>query len=89
MILSKILSKYQITLPKEAVQMLHLHKGDVLKCKIEKDTISFMPVVVEEPYSEEDLQKFHDLYNHPKNKGKVYHTTSEAMGHLRRLHAPD
>ncbi len=88
MILSKILSKYQITLPKEAVEALHLHKGDVLKCKIEGRSVSFVPVVVEEPYSEEELRKFSDLYNSPKNKGKTYRTTSEAMGHLRRLHAP-
>lgn len=85
MILSKILSKYQITLPKQAVQALHLHKGDVLRCRIEKGEISFAPVVIEEAYSDEDLKKFDELYNDPKNKGKVYRTSSQALGHLKRL----
>ena len=85
MILSKVLSKYQITLPKKAVQALHIHKGDVLRCRIEKGEVSFAPVVIEEPYSEEDLRKFDELYNDPKNKGKVYKTPSEALGHLKRL----
>ena len=62
MILSKVLSKYQITLPKEAVRALRLDKGDLLKCQIGRLSVSFTPVVVEEPYTEEELQKFTKLY---------------------------
>ena len=87
MILSKVLSKYQITLPKEAVAALHIEKGNVLKCKIENGSVSFTPVIVEEPYSDEELKKFDVLYNDPQNKGKVYKTKSAAMAHLKRLHA--
>lgn len=87
MILSKVLSKYQITLPKEAVRALHIHKGDVLKCEIGNGSVFFKPVVVEESYSEGELKKFDELYNHPKNKGKVYRSEAEAMTHLKRLHA--
>ena len=87
MILSKVLSKYQITLPKEAVAALHLHKGDVLKCQVENGRILFMPVVVEETYSEEELSKFDELYNQSANKGKTYKTKEDAMRHLKRLHA--
>ncbi len=85
MILSKVLSKYQITLPKQAVLALHIEKGDVLKCTVEKGCISFVPVVVDELYSDEELRKFDRLYNDPKNKGNVYHTKKEAMDHLKRL----
>ena len=85
MILSKVLSKYQITLPKQAVLALHIEKGDVLKCTVEKGSISFAPVAVDELYSDEELRKFDRLYNDPKNKGKVYHTKKEAMDHLKRL----
>ena len=85
MILSKVLSKYQITLPKEVVKTLHIEKGDVLRCDVEKGKVSFTPVVVEEPYSEADLRKFDELYNNPKNKGKAYKTKSQAMEHLKRL----
>ena len=87
MILSKVLSKYQITLPKEVVRVLGIGKGDVLKCQIEGGSVSFTPVVVEEPYSKEELKKFDQLYNDPGNKGKAYHTKSEAMSHLKKLHA--
>lgn len=85
MILSKVLSKYQITLPKSVVQALRIHKGDVLKCIIAKGSISFTPVVVDELYSEDELKSFDKLYNDPKNKGKVYRTCSEAAEHLKRL----
>ncbi len=85
MILSKVLSKYQLTLPKEVVRALHIHKGDLLKCQVQSERIVLTPMVVEEPYSEEELKKFDKLYNDPKNKGKVYKTRAEAMEHLRKL----
>ena len=87
MILSKVLSKYQITLPKEAVQALHIQKGHVLKCQIDHGTIRFTPVIVEEPYSKEELEAFNSLYNDSKNKGSVYKTKADALAHLKRLHA--
>jgi len=85
MILSKVLSKYQITLPKQAVKALHIQKGNVLKCTVEKGGVLFRPVIVEEAYTEEELKKFHRLYNDPKNKGKSYATKEEALAHLDRL----
>ena len=85
MILSKVLSKYQITLPKEVVMALHIGKGDVLKCEIYQGKVLFSPVIVEEAYSEEDLKEFNELYNHPQNKGKIYSSKEEALKHLKRL----
>ena len=85
MILSKVLSKYQLTLPKEAVKALHIHKGDLLKCQVQNERIVFTPMVVEEPYSEEELRKFDKLYNDPKNRGKRFHSTREAIKYLESL----
>ena len=85
MILSKVLSKYQITLPKKAVEALQIHKGDVLRCVVERGRVSFCPVVVDELYSTDELKQFDKLYNDPKNKGKVYRKRSDAMEHLKRL----
>ena len=85
MVLSKVLSKYQITLPKEVVRQLHIAKGDLLKCEARDGRISLTPVIVEEPYSEEELRKFEALYDDPKNTGQVYHKKSEALAHLKRL----
>lgn len=85
MILSKVLSKYQITIPKEVVHLLHIHKGDFLKCEVQKDKIVFAPVVVEETYTQEELKKFVKLYKDPKNKGKVFHDVKDALNYLKTL----
>ena len=85
MILSKVLSKYQITLPKEVVAALHIGRGDVLKCEIHNGKVLFSPVIVEEAYSEADFKKFDELYNRPQNRGKVYGSKEEALKHLKRL----
>jgi bifunctional DNA-binding transcriptional regulator/antitoxin component of YhaV-PrlF toxin-antitoxin module len=87
MILSKVLSKFQVTLPKEAVKALHIEKGHVLKCTVEKGGVLFRPVIVEEAYAEEELKKFDRLYNDPKNKGKSFKTRAGAMAYLKSLHA--
>ena len=85
MVLSKVLSKYQITLPKEAVRALHIRKGSFLKCNIEKGSISFVPVVVEEAYSEEELRQFEKLCRDPKNRGPKFSSKEKALEYLKSL----
>ena len=46
--LSKVLSKNQITLPREAVNVLHLSKGDLLKCEVKGGGLVLTPVVFPE-----------------------------------------
>lgn len=46
MMLRKVLSKYQITLPKEVVKTLNIRQGDLLQCEVEKRRIVFSPVQV-------------------------------------------
>ena len=87
MILSKVLSKYQITLPKEIVKTLHIQKGFMLKCRVENGSIVMTPVIVEEPYSQEDIAAFHRMYDDPKNKGKTFSSKQKAMEYLKTLHA--
>ena len=87
MILSKVLSKYQITLPKEIVKTLKIQKGYMLNCRVENGSIVMTPVVVEEAYSQEDLDAFHRLYDDPENAGKTYSSKSKAMEHLKKLDA--
>lgn len=85
MILSKVLSKYQLTLPKEAVKALHIGKGDFLRCEIQSGRLLFTPVVIEESYSAEELKKFDKLYNDPKNRGRRFRSTREAIRYLESL----
>ncbi len=82
MVLSKVLSKYQITLPKEAVKALHIQKGSYLRCDVQKGRISFVPVIVEEAFSEEELKKFEKLARDPKNRGSRFSSREEALKHL-------
>ncbi len=46
MMLRKVLSKYQITLPKEAVKMLNIRQGDLVQCEVKKNRIILSPVQV-------------------------------------------
>ena len=85
MILSKVLSKNQLTLPKEVVKALHIQKGALLKCQVENQKIILTPVIVEEPFTEEEFKKLEKLYKDPKNKGKTFHSAAEAIRYLNRL----
>jgi bifunctional DNA-binding transcriptional regulator/antitoxin component of YhaV-PrlF toxin-antitoxin module len=89
MILSKVLSKYQITLPKEIVKSLRIKKGYILKCEVKSGSIVMTPVVLEEAYSKGDLESFRRMYQDPKNSGKIYTSKHKAMEHLKSLHARD
>ncbi len=46
MILRKVLSKYQVTLPKEAVKTLRIQRGDILQCEVRDRRIVLSPVEV-------------------------------------------
>ncbi|MBI4432235.1 MAG: AbrB/MazE/SpoVT family DNA-binding domain-containing protein [Candidatus Omnitrophica bacterium] len=82
MIISKVLSKHQVTLPNQAVKALHLHKGDLLKCEIKKGEIRFKPVTVEETFTEEELDRMEKLAKDPKNKGKIFDDVQGALKYL-------
>ncbi len=42
----KVLSKYQITLPRQAVKELRLRQGDLLECEVKDRQIVLSPVEV-------------------------------------------
>ncbi len=46
MILRKVLSKYQITLPRDAVKMLRIRRGDLLQCQVRDRSIVLSPVEI-------------------------------------------
>ena len=46
MILRKVLSKYQVTLPREVVKTLHIGRGDFLQCEVKDRRIVLSPVQV-------------------------------------------
>ncbi len=46
MMIRKVLSKYQITLPKEAVRLLRIQRGDLLQCEVKDRRIVLSPVQI-------------------------------------------
>lgn len=44
--LRKVLSKYQITLPKQAVKTLNIRQGDLVQCEIDKNRLILSPVQI-------------------------------------------
>ena len=46
MMLRKVLSKYQVTLPKSVVRELRIERGDLLQCEVKDRRIVFSPVQV-------------------------------------------
>lgn len=53
----KITSKNQITLPKDIVESLHLHKGDLLSINRVENKIVMTPQVLEDRYPEDLLER--------------------------------
>lgn len=55
MILRKVLSKYQVTLPKDAVKTLHIRQGDLLQCQVRDRAIVLSPIEVSSKQQAADL----------------------------------
>jgi len=56
-VIAKITSKNQITLPKEIVEALHLHKGDFVSVKRKDNFIFLTPQTFEDKYPEDLLER--------------------------------
>jgi len=76
----------QITIPKEFLKQIGFDpKSDYFDIELKNDTIVLKPVTMEPKFTEEELQKIEKLFKYPKNKGKVYASSKEALKALRRM----
>lgn len=55
--IAKITSKNQLTLPKQIVDALHLHKGDLVSVRRKDNQIVLTPQTVEDRYPEDLLHR--------------------------------
>ena len=83
----KVSTNGQITIPFGIRKRLHLDEYPFVSIIGTQDGAFICPVEVrsKSPYTKEELQKIEKLAYDEKNKGKVFGSSKEAMGHLRSL----
>jgi len=83
----KVSANGQITIPFAMRKKLHLEKYPFLSILPTEDGLFICPVEVKSksPYTKEELKKIEQLAYEEKNKGKVYHSSKDALKHLKAL----
>ena len=69
--LVKIKDKYQVTIPESVREKLHFEVGELLSVTLRGNEIVLKPIVIEEKYSEEELNTLERLFKTPRNRGKI------------------
>ncbi|MEW6008879.1 MAG: AbrB/MazE/SpoVT family DNA-binding domain-containing protein [Candidatus Omnitrophota bacterium] len=86
MVIAKISTKGQITIPKVVRQRLNLNeKGDIIGFEITSQGVIMKHLNVtesEQDYTENEWKKIEQL---ARGKGKTFKTASGFLGHLKRL----
>lgn len=76
----------QVTIPKKFLRRIGFDlESDYFDIELKDDTIVLKPVTIEPKYTKEELDKIERLFKDPKNKGKIYSSTKEALKALRRM----
>ena len=71
MSLIKVKDKYQITIPENIRKKVHCEIGELLSVTLHGNEIVLKPMVVEEKYSESELNTLEKLFKSPRNRGKM------------------
>ncbi len=70
MLLRRIKTKNQLTIPNELMKKLDLTQNDIVEFSLEDDYIKVTPVQVESRYTPEELKAMDDIVEKEKNEGK-------------------
>ena len=83
----KVSANGQITIPFEIRKRLHLEQYPFVSIVPTKDGAFICPVEVKSksPYTKEELKKIEKLAYDEQNKGKTFHSSKEAMAHIKSL----
>ncbi len=71
MSLVKIKDKYQVTIPEDVREKIHCEVGELLSITLHGDEIVLKPMVVEEKYSEEEIDTLEKIFKSPHNRGRI------------------
>lgn len=69
--LVKVKDKYQVTIPEDIREKLHCEVGELLSVTLHGNEIVLKPMVIEEKYSEQELDTLERLFKSPRNRGKI------------------
>ena len=83
----KVSANGQITIPFSIRKKLHLDEYPFVSIVPTEDGAFICPIEIKSksPYTKEELQKIEKLASDEKNKGKPFHSSKEAMRHLKSL----
>ncbi len=86
MLISRVSSRGQVTIPAEVRKVLHIgEKGDMIGFDIREDGVLMKRLIVTEPeedFSEEEWEKLEKLAN---KKGKLYTNAKDFLASLEEL----
>ena len=69
---ARILNRNLVTIPKEIVRALQIRPGDYVKVEQEGNGVRLVPVVVEEKWSQDDLEALRKIHREEKSQaGRV------------------
>ena len=69
--LVKIKDKYQITIPEDIRKKVHYEVGELLNISLHGDEIVLKPMIVEEKYSENEINALERIFKSPHNRSKI------------------
>ncbi len=69
--LVKIKDKYQIAIPEDIRKKLHCEVGEFLSVTLHGNEIVLKPMVIEEKYSADELNRLEKVFKSPHNRGRI------------------
>ena len=67
----KIREKFQVTIPEDVRAKVPCHVGEYVDVEVENSKIVIHPMVLEEKYSEVEVNALEKMFKDPQNRGKV------------------
>ena len=85
MLLRRIKSKNQLTIPNELMKKLDLTQNDIVEFSLEENFIKVTPVQVESRYTPEELKAMDDIVEKEKKAGKRLKAGKKFEEYIRKI----
>ena len=85
MIITKLKTKNQITLPKEVVKKLNLKPNELFTVDIEGNCIKLIPVELEPKYTPQDLNAIDKIVEKEKDKARTVKAGKEFSDYIKKI----
>lgn len=85
MLITKLKTKNQLTIPQEIVKRLHLRMDEIFAVDVQDNFIKLTPVEVEPRYSPEELKAIDRIVEKEKGKAKEFKSGKEFGKYIKKL----